>query len=337
MCYARRYELTWKLLLAALLTMMLAGPGQAQQPKSEYKIGPGDILDIKFWQDGTLNATVVVNQDGTIALDIIGRLQATGKTPGELQTDIVRQMSRLNSRISQCVVRVAQFNYNYVFVTGQARTPGKLSFEEIPDLWTIINEAGGVTDIGDLSRVTIIRGGKDAGKVEVVNVAEAIAKGELDKLPKIRREDTIEIPRSAANLPGPDFADRTQARDVIYVLGAVNTPGPVKYEPGVDILEAVALAGGPAGNANLKKVRVVTKDGRFAQTMHVNLKEYAEKGIPARYMVRKEDIIYLPEKGTFLQTFLGTAATAAGLITAAILIYDQVSGNKNNAGAAAAR
>ena len=332
MHYARRYQLTGKLLYGMVMVLLLTAAVQAQD---EYKMGPGDVLDIKFWQDPTLNSTVVVNQDGTIALDIIGKVQASGKTTTELQTDIVRQMSRLNSRISQTVVRVTQFNYNYVFVTGQARTPGKQSFERIPDLWTIINEAGGVMETGDLSRVTIVRGGADAGKVEVVNVAQAIAKGELDKLPKIRREDTIEIPRSAANLPGPNLSDRTMAKDVIYVVGAVGRPGPIKFEPGVDILEAVALAGGPVGNANLKKVRVVTKDGRYAQTIHVDLKEYTEKGVPARYTMKKEDIIYLPQKGSFLQSFLGTAATAAGIITATILIYDQVSGN-NNAGAAAA-
>ena len=102
--------------------------------------------------------------------------QAAGKTTIELQNDIVRQMSRLNTRVSQAVVRVIDYQYQYVFVKGQVLNPGKLTFEEIPDLWTIINEAGGITETGDLTRVTIIRGGTDAGKIEAVKSVISINK-----------------------------------------------------------------------------------------------------------------------------------------------------------------
>ena len=160
---------------------------------SEYKIGPEDVLEINFWQDPNLNSVVRV---GKISLDIVGQIEAAGKTTSKLQTDIIRQISRLNKRIFQAIVRVVEYNDQYVFVSGQVNDPGKKTFEEIPDLWTIINEVGGITEIRDLSRVTIIRGGEKAGQVEVVNVAEAIAGGNLNKLPKIGRQDTIEIPLS---------------------------------------------------------------------------------------------------------------------------------------------
>lgn len=159
----------------------------------EYKIGPEDVLEINFWQDPNLNSVVRV---GKTSLDIVGQIEAAGKTTSQLQTDIVRQISRLNKKISQAVVRVVEYNDQYVFVSGQVNDPGKKTFEEIPDLWTIINEVGGITEIRDLSRVTIIRGGEKAGQVEVVNVAEAITGGNLNKLPKIGRQDTIEIPLS---------------------------------------------------------------------------------------------------------------------------------------------
>lgn len=68
---------------------------------------------------------------------------------------------------------------------------GKISLDIVGQI-----EAGGITEIRDLSHVTIIRGGEKAGQVEVVNVAEAIAGGNLDKLLKIGRQDTIEIPLS---------------------------------------------------------------------------------------------------------------------------------------------
>jgi polysaccharide export outer membrane protein len=307
----------------ALALIMLVGA--VVQGAEGYRIGPGDLIEIRFWQDATLNVEVRVGRDGVINMDIIGEVQAAGKTTAELQTDIVRRMSRLNSRISQAVVRVIDYQYQYVFVKGQALNPGKLTFEEIPDLWTIINEAGGITEIGDLTRVTIIRGGEDAGKIEVVNVIEAIESGNFDQLPKIRREDTIEIPRTPSGIPSADLSQQVSRKNVIYVIGAVNVPGPITFQDDVDILEALALAGGPVLDADLKKARVVTKDGYYAQTIQVDLDKYTKTGIPARYILKKEDTFIVPyRRDSFLGIGLGTAATVLGIITSAVIIYELV-------------
>ena len=131
-----------------------------------YIIGPGDVLEVKFWQDSTHDATVTVQQDGKISLDIIGEVDAAGLTTTELEKQIIRQMSRYNKAISQVVVRVSSYGNLKVFISGQVQSPGKYTFEVIPDLWTIINEAGGITETGDLTHVTIIRGGERSGQVE---------------------------------------------------------------------------------------------------------------------------------------------------------------------------
>ncbi len=315
-------------IVGALFALVLIGCVAASA--AEYKIGPGDQLEVNFWQDPTLNTEVRVAQDGTITLDIIGSVNAAGRTTEELQDEIVRQMSRLNKRISQAVVRVMSYNYLYVFVSGQVQHPGKITFEEIPDLWTIINEAGGIAESGDLSRVTIIRGGDDAGKVEVVDVARAIANGKIKDLPKIRRGDTIDIPRTPVGLPAGDLVKNRERKNLIYVVGAVGTPGPVEFQDNVDILEAVALAGGPAEGADLKKVRIVSKDGFYGQTMKVNLEKYAESGRPARYILNKEDVVILPRKRGFLGGLsVGTVASAVGVVSTSVLLYFTIKDRNN--------
>ncbi len=311
-----------KLALALLLVLPATGALAAE----EYQIGTGDVLSVSFWQDPTLNAEVRVSQDGTITLDIIGDIEAEGKTTQELQADIVRQMSRLNTRISQAVVRVSEYNHLYVFVSGQVREPGKKTFEEIPDLWTIINEAGGISEIGDLSRVTIIRGGDDAGKVITVDVRKAIAEGNMDDLPKIGRGDTVDIPRTAVGLPSADIGQSRELKNLIYVVGAVTHPGPIEYQQNVDVLEAISLAGGPSSGADLKKTKIVMKDAYYGQSLQLNLEQYTEEGRPARYIVNKEDVIVVPQKSGFFDRFsIGTVATALGIISTSVLIYTQLS------------
>ncbi|PWB67854.1 hypothetical protein C3F09_12740 [candidate division GN15 bacterium] len=296
----------------------------------EYQIGPEDVLDVSFWQDPSLNAQVRVGQDGNITLGVIGQIQAAGKSTTELQDEIVRLMSRLNKNVSQAVVRVSQYNYNYVFVNGQVRSPGKRAFEEIPDIWTIINEAGGITETADLSRVTVIRGGTNAGRVEIINVSRALAEGKIDKLPQLERGDAIDVPSAPGNITGTSIAPEIEQKNQVYVLGAVNRPGPIAYVENTDFTDLLALAGGPTAGADLKHIKILTKDKYYSQSYQFNFESYAKSGRPARYIVRKEDTYVVPERrGGFFGTGLdvGTVAAAVGVVTSVYLLYDRLSRN----------
>ena len=292
---------------------------------AEYRIGPEDVLEINFWQEPTLNSSVRVRQDGKISLDIIGDIEAGGRTIQDLQTDIVNRMSRLNRRISQAVVLVTEYKYQHVFVYGQVNSPGKKTFEEIPDLLTILNEAGWITAAGDLSRVSIIRGGEKAGQVEVVNVSGAMANGTVSQLPKLSRTDAIDIPSTPIGIPPPDLGRITTQKNIIYVLGAVNTPGPIRYEENLDLMEAIALAGGYTSDADLQRTNVVRKDGYYGQALNFDLEKYVTTGSLARHIMQKEDICVVPfRKQGFMSRNLGTFVTIIGAATSAVLLYENL-------------
>jgi polysaccharide export outer membrane protein len=308
------------LVIFILIVTFVVGNVLAQ----EYKIGAEDILEVRFWQDQELNTEVKVSLDGMITLDIIGQIKAAGKTTVELENDIVRQISRLNARISQAVVRVVEFNYQHIFVKGQVNTIGKFTFEQIPDLWTVINEAGGISEYGDLSRVTIIRGGDESGKIEEVNILEALEKGELNKLPKIRRQDTIEIPRTLIGIPADDIINHTtRGKNVIFVIGAVNTPGPIRFEDNLDILDVLSLAGGPTADADLKKTKLITKVGLYSQSIKIDLNKYSLQDNIPRYILKDEDTFIVPTKGGGFFS-LGTIVPILGVITSSIFIYNEM-------------
>ncbi len=290
-------------LIAVLSSFLLPAATSAQEP---YVIGSGDLLEILFWQDNTLDANVRVTVDGKISLDIIGEVKAAGLTTTELEREIIRQMSRYNKAISQTVVRVTQYNSQYVFVSGQIRTPGKYTFEVIPDLWTVINEAGGVSDLGDLSRVQVIRGDEAAGEIEVVNVRALVTTGRLSELPKLRTGNTIEIPRTAAGLPASTLSQSQTMRNLFYVIGEVNTPGAINLENNIDILDAIALAGGPTPDANLKRGKIISKDGIRTLVKVINLNKYTNEAVPERVFIRPEDVIFLPRR---TPGFLGLGVT----------------------------
>src|SRR5215469_17702846 len=61
-------------------------------PKAEYKIGPGDELEIFVFNEKDLSGPVPVRPDGFISMPLISRLSASGKTPSELATEIEKRL-----------------------------------------------------------------------------------------------------------------------------------------------------------------------------------------------------------------------------------------------------
>lgn len=291
---------------------------------ADYIIGPEDVLQISFWQDPTLNQQVMVRQDGKITLSIIGEITAVDMTSKELAEKIEKNVSIYNKKISQATVTVVRFNSQKIFLAGQIDRSGKMTFEVIPDIWTIIKEAGGATDQGDLTRVTIIRSEESGGEIIYVNVLEAVAKGTIDKLPKIRKGDTIEVPKMVGGVPGrqltTDYSDR---KNLYYIIGQVLSPGHKPYEGETDIMDAIGKAGGLTGNADWDNAKIISKNGDGTSVIHFSLREYLNNGKARRIKIKPEDTIVIGEKKRALfswRIIRDIAAVAGTVISFAYLI-----------------
>jgi polysaccharide export outer membrane protein len=299
----------------------------ASASADEYIIGPEDVLQISFWQEPTLDQTVMVRQDGKITLSIIGEITAAGLTSKELAGKIVKDVSLYNKKISQATVTVIGFNSQKVYVSGQVFSPGKFTFEVIPDLWTIIKEAGGATEQGDLTRVTIIRSREAGGEVIMVNVLEAVRSGNLDQLPKLQSGDTVEVPKTAGDVPGHQLAtDYTDQKNLFYVLGQARVPGQHPYEGETDIFDAIGAAGGLTELANPAKISIITKSSEGTTVIKVDLKEYQNEGKARRILIKPEDTIIIGEKSRpFLSwQMLRDVGAIAGAVTTVILLIDRL-------------
>ncbi len=303
--------------------------GALAMAADEYIIGPEDELQISFWQDPTLNQRVVVRQDGKITLPIIGEIVAAGMTSKTLSDQIERNISLYNNKISQATVTVVGFNSQKIFIAGQVLHPGKLTFEVIPDLWSIIKQAGGATEMGDLTRVTIVRSQESGGEVITVNVLEAVASGKMDRLPKLKSGDTIEIPRMVGGVPGKQLAgDYSERKNLFYVIGPVKNPGPHAYEGETDILDAIGVAGGLTEFADPKNVSIVSKNDAGSTVIKTNLTKYQADGQKRRISIKPEDTIVIGEKKRAFLSWdtvrdLGVlAGTAATIVTMLVLIHN---------------
>src|SRR5687767_8397262 len=75
---------------------------------TDYMIGPGDALTIHVWRNEDLNTNVQVRPDGKISTPLVDDLQAVGKTPSQLATDIEAVLAEF-IRTPDVTVIITQF------------------------------------------------------------------------------------------------------------------------------------------------------------------------------------------------------------------------------------
>lgn len=81
---------------------------------------------------------------------------------------------------------------------------------------------------------------------------------------------------------------------VVYVLGQVKVPGPVKTYQGATLQEVLMGAGGPLETANLEKVKIVHKNSSEETAEYFNLKDFMSTGsLAAMPKLKPDDTIIL--------------------------------------------
>jgi len=309
--------------VGACLALVLAAPLFAQsQPSETYRIGRGDVLAIAFWQQPDLNQTVQVRQDGKIAVPVIGEIEVLGLTPEEAADLIVERIRRYNREISQALVQVVGFNARKVYLTGQVGQVGRYAFEVLPDLWTVIRQAGGPTEEADLSKVTVV---DPRGIAKVIDLKKVLAEGKAETLPPLEDGSTINIPRRADYLPADIFGVQGQdLKPVVYVTGQVLQPGPKAIEGDLSIYDALALAGGVGPEANLAKIKVLSKAAGGPVSQTLNLSAGATDRTAMNYKVRYEDMIMVDRRGGNFWSSFRDIATVLTTISTIVLLADRL-------------
>ncbi len=253
-------------LVSWAIACVCAGVAHGQ---STYRLEPSDQVQIEVWEKPDLTRTVTVLGGGTVTLPLIGEIHVAGSTPPELEEELARKFSLYDRQITQVSVTVTAYNSKAVYVLGEVNTPGKYAFWPIPDIWSLIREAGGFTEAALTSRVEIIRNGESGDREIIpVDLSQVYGYSIPTDLPALYPDDTVNVPKK-----GPGTWP-----DVIYVMGAVAKPGVVQKDGAIDLVGGVLLSGGPAKGADLRKVTIVRRGPGATRTIQVNLENYLERG-----------------------------------------------------------
>ncbi len=159
-----------------------------------YRVGAGDVLRISVWGNRQLSGPVTVRPDGQITLQLIGEIQAEGRTPTEIQQEIARRLVRFIEGEPNVTVTVAEVNSYRIYVVGRVNQPGEFTPDSPVTVLQALALARGLNEYADPNHIVVVRR-DDAGTRRVPFVYNAAVKcGRVEMDITLMTGDTVVVP-----------------------------------------------------------------------------------------------------------------------------------------------
>jgi polysaccharide biosynthesis/export protein len=183
-------------LLAALATVACSTPRPAGPPVAPpiegYVVGAPDMLQVHILPDPEILRDVRVRPDGKISIDLIGDVQAGGRTPFEIAQTIQQEIGRFK-RDASVNVSVVNSTSRFVTILGEVGGPGTFALESETRVSEAIGRVGGPRPFASLNGVRIIRPRVGGAQILAVHLGD-IQKGDLSTNHVIQEGDLIMVP-----------------------------------------------------------------------------------------------------------------------------------------------
>jgi polysaccharide export outer membrane protein len=255
-----------------------------------YRLGPGDKLVMSVFKIEGYEASVQVLSDGTINLPRLGTMDVWGLTMDEARQRITAGYSRILRRPIVYLDLVRQRPVR-VTVTGQVGRPGIFTLPvnsqgslpskgELgsgggwPTMVDVIQRAGGVSAMGDLSRLELLRPSHQRGasaKRYVFDYLTVLKQGGFAPNPLIYDGDSIRVLKADAPInadlittASSNFSPSTIA---VKVIGEVALPGMVEIASNAPLSQAILASGGLSSRASVSRVDLIRMNGEGRTTI----------------------------------------------------------------------
>jgi polysaccharide export outer membrane protein len=179
-------------------TVMAGAPAEvlptSKPHDASYIIGNDDLLAISVWKEPDLTKSIPVRSDGKISLPLVGEMQATGKTPLQLEQQIETKLKDFITTPEVTVI-VEQINSKKFNILGEIAKPGSYSIAMAPTIMDAIALAGGFRDFAKKTGVYVLRKGPNGSESRInFNYKDFIKGKNPDQNVKIEPNDTIIVP-----------------------------------------------------------------------------------------------------------------------------------------------
>ena len=217
---------------------------------TNYTIGAGDQVVIEIFGASQKTETLTVSPEGTVTVPGYGPIYVSGMSVAAANAKIRRTLgSRYSS--SQIKTTIGQTRTIIVNVMGEVKVPGTYTISAFASVFHALYMAGGINGLGTLRNIKVYRNGRLA---TVVDVYDYILNGRLTGNIRLQDNDVIVV--------GPYDC-------LVDVSGSVKRPMTYEMRKNESVASVIRYAGGFAGNAYRKSVRLLRSTGREKSVYNV--------------------------------------------------------------------
>ena len=248
---------------------------------AEYRLQQTDVIRMTVYQEPDMTTESLVGKSGNVSFPLIGSLQVKGLTVPQLEKKIRTLYQKDYFVDPQVSVSVVSYAKKWVTVSGAVENPGQVPYPEegTIKLASVIAMAGGVAEDGNTKKITLARKRGGAARYTLSEASGVnVYPGDTVVIPRLPREETVVEDKMAT------------------VSGQVVHPGSIKLPSNgkIDIITAIAMAGGYSKIANKKEciLQVKTSSGLKAKT--IRLRDITRGKAPMVFL-REGDILIIKE------------------------------------------
>ena len=318
-----------KLLVAGAVLLILIGAGApanaqgsltgqgspAEQPAERYRIGPGDVLDVRVYNRPQLSREAVrVEGNGMIRMPLIeGEIQAACKTEGELAKEISTRYARYYRNLPVDVF-IKEYHAREVALIGAVNDQGRYQMQRRIRLLELLTFAKGPSEKAGQT-INIVR----APRTDLCAAGNAPAKSEGGFI-SLRLNDTLRGDETANPFVEPGDIVTVPEADQVYVVGNVYNPKSLSLREPITVSRAIAMAGGPLRDSKTDKVRIVRQAAGGQAEMFVNLNAIAQKKAED-VQLKPNDIVEVPESTgkSIIRSLLGSVAPSVAQLPVRVI------------------
>ncbi|HEC17211.1 MAG TPA: sugar ABC transporter substrate-binding protein [Sedimenticola sp.] len=165
---------------------------------TQYRIGPGDSVQIFVWRNPDVSTSVPVRPDGFLTAPLLEDIPAAGKTPTELARDLEKELSTyLRDPLVTVIVGGFVGTYNQqIRILGEAASPQTLLYKDSMTLLDVMIAVGGITDFADGNKTTIVRVVDGEMKQFTVRIEDLLKDGDITANVDMKPGDIMIIPEA---------------------------------------------------------------------------------------------------------------------------------------------
>ena len=293
----------------------------SQQPSEDrYRIGPGDVLDIRVFNKPQFSRDGVrVDGRGMIRMPLIeGEIQAACRTESELAGEITARYLEY-ARHPQVDVFVKEYQSQPVAIIGAVRLPSRFQLQRRVRLLELLSFAGGPSENAGRNIQVVHTPIASTCETAATTVERDEATAAIDYY---RLTDTLQgEDKSNPYVRAGDIISIAEA-DQVFVVGNVVKPSAIALKEPVTVSQAIAMAGGTLPDSSKDRVRIVRQlpGGTSKTEIFVDLKAI-DKHQAEDIALQANDIVDVPTSGgkRLLRSLIGAVVPSVAQLPVRVI------------------